>query len=532
MCIARGGVCGRAGERGQALVEVALVLPLFVMLLLFAQWIWEIGQIRLKAQEAARYAAWEATAYPLHDYRTSPLVSGLAGGLWGAIPAGTIPGMPQTAPFLRYAAMAMAVSLEATARYSDLDSVSNTAEGRRALLMARWKVPQVVVPPSCGQAIGGALSALGVLGGLGDAGAELVDTALDAAATQAGALCGDQREELIYGGPMANLLLNLVGPLAMLVSAANYTADLAHATTSAVAPLALGMATTMIGLSSASTSLGINEAGGAGATTFAGPASWAFNQRGYVRAYAVFDVLNPWFDLKLAGAPIFARRTLRIIESHGVLADSWRLNEGGAVVHGKAPAALAFAPGDREAEAAASDLQKGLFGEATGVLGALGKQGAEWLEQAQALMTVGTAQPQEPGLRAQVERMYFQNEATRGVVKSLFTGIRAILHATGGYLGYVQGLPRLPEGDDWLKAAVVSVPYLIDPKTGKTAGGVIAVPEDYGPRLYNTAPTIGEYGATLRQRGRYFMGCPDPEQLGCTDTLAKHNPFGSYLPRE
>lgn len=530
-CTARGDAPGRANERGQALVELALVLPLFVTLLLFAQWLWEIGQIRLKAQEAARYAAWEATAYPLHDYRTSPLVGSLAGPLFEAIPAGTIPGMPRTAPFLRYAAMAMAVSLEATARYSDLDSVPNAQEGRRALLMARWKVPQVVVPPSCGQALGGALSALGVLGGIGDAGGELVDTALDAAATRTGALCGDEREELIPGGPWANLLLNLAGPVAMMFRAASYASDLRHAADSTVAPMALGMAATMIGLTSASTNLGVGAAGGAGATTFAGPASWGFNHRGYVRAYAVFDVLNPWFDLRLAGARIFARRTLRIIESHGVLADSWRLNEGGAVVPGKAPV-VPFAPGDREAEAAASDLQKGLLGEATDTLGAYAKQASDWLQSANSLMTVGTAQPQEPGFRAQVERMYFQNEATRGVAKNFLKLMHLAFQASGGFLGYLQGLPQVPEVDDWMKAAVVSVPYGIDPKTGKTAGGTIAVPEDFGPRSYNTAPTIGEYGATLRQRGRFFMGCPDPEQLGCTDTLVKHNPFGSYLPRE
>lgn len=55
-------------ESGQALTEFVLIVPLFVMIYFFAQWSWELIQVKLKVQEAARYAAWEATSYPLHDY--------------------------------------------------------------------------------------------------------------------------------------------------------------------------------------------------------------------------------------------------------------------------------------------------------------------------------------------------------------------------------------------------------------------------------------------------------------------------------
>ncbi|MBK8479812.1 MAG: pilus assembly protein [Proteobacteria bacterium] len=499
---------------GQALVELAIVLPLFVMLLLFAQWLWELGQIRLKAQEAARYAAWEATAYPLHDYRTAPLLAGADGLL------GMIPGIPASLPFLRFGVMAASVSLEASARYADLDSVPNATEGKRSLLMARWKTPRIIVPPSCGQAIGGALS---YFGAFGDVGGEIADSALDATATASGALCGDEREEMVYGGPMANLLLNILGPAVMLLSAMTYSADLRHAADSTVAPMALGMAATMIGLTSASSALGVNAAGGAGATTFAGPPGWGFNTRGYVRAYALFEVLNPWFDVKLGGESIFPRRTLRILESHGVLADSWRLNEGGAVAHTKLRV---------ESATDSDNLQRGLLEEAGDQLGGLAKQAYEWLQAGQSLLARGTLQPNDPGFRAQVERMYFQNDSTRSVARTFLTLMHGAFAIGGGFLGYLQGLPSVPAVDDWMKAAVVSVPYVIDAKTDKPGGGVIAVPEDFGAQLYNTAPTIGEYGATLRKRGKFFMGCPDAQQQGCTDTLVQHNPFGNYLSRD
>jgi len=58
----------RRDTSGQALVEFAIVTPLVVLVFLFAVWFYELVHIKLKVQEAGRYAAWEATAYPLHEY--------------------------------------------------------------------------------------------------------------------------------------------------------------------------------------------------------------------------------------------------------------------------------------------------------------------------------------------------------------------------------------------------------------------------------------------------------------------------------
>jgi len=56
------------GERGNALVEFAIIAPLFFTILLWSMYFFDILQIRLKVQEAARYAAWEVSAYELSDY--------------------------------------------------------------------------------------------------------------------------------------------------------------------------------------------------------------------------------------------------------------------------------------------------------------------------------------------------------------------------------------------------------------------------------------------------------------------------------
>ena len=52
--------------------EFAIVTPLLILIIFFAVWFHELVHIKLKLQEAGRYAAWEATAYPLHDYAQGP----------------------------------------------------------------------------------------------------------------------------------------------------------------------------------------------------------------------------------------------------------------------------------------------------------------------------------------------------------------------------------------------------------------------------------------------------------------------------
>ncbi|MBI3179857.1 MAG: pilus assembly protein [Deltaproteobacteria bacterium] len=55
-------------ERGAALVELAITAPLFLALIYGSLYLTDIGVFKLKAQEAARHAAWSFTQYPLSDY--------------------------------------------------------------------------------------------------------------------------------------------------------------------------------------------------------------------------------------------------------------------------------------------------------------------------------------------------------------------------------------------------------------------------------------------------------------------------------
>jgi hypothetical protein len=64
----RANVKMRGRKRGQAMLEFALVVPLFVTLLLFSLFFTEEVRGLLKLQEAARYAAWEMTSYTLTDF--------------------------------------------------------------------------------------------------------------------------------------------------------------------------------------------------------------------------------------------------------------------------------------------------------------------------------------------------------------------------------------------------------------------------------------------------------------------------------
>lgn len=59
---------GRHAQRGAAIVELAVVMPLFVLLLLLGLYSTELVLAQLELQEAARYLGWELTSYPLADY--------------------------------------------------------------------------------------------------------------------------------------------------------------------------------------------------------------------------------------------------------------------------------------------------------------------------------------------------------------------------------------------------------------------------------------------------------------------------------
>lgn len=80
--------------RGQALVETALGLMVFVTILVFGIYFAEVGALTLKVQEAANFALWDATGRVMHDPEA---------GQWGR------PGV------------AAAAEAEANARYVDFD---------------------------------------------------------------------------------------------------------------------------------------------------------------------------------------------------------------------------------------------------------------------------------------------------------------------------------------------------------------------------------------------------------------------------
>jgi hypothetical protein len=52
----------RDREQGTALTEFVVIMPLFILLLFWSEFFVDLGLVKLKAEEAARYALWEMTA--------------------------------------------------------------------------------------------------------------------------------------------------------------------------------------------------------------------------------------------------------------------------------------------------------------------------------------------------------------------------------------------------------------------------------------------------------------------------------------
>ena len=121
-------------DEGQALTEFAIVVPIIVMVLLFSVWFGELVTIKLKTQEAARYTAWEVTAYKMHDYSKG---------------TGSVSKMSNQA-------MSKATK-EATRRYADLNSTTTIPKGTR-IFSAKWTPPLIVTVNQQEEAIyGGAI---------------------------------------------------------------------------------------------------------------------------------------------------------------------------------------------------------------------------------------------------------------------------------------------------------------------------------------------------------------------------------------
>ena len=58
----------RREERGGSIAETAIVVPIFVVAVYWSAFFYDFVQLRMKVQEAARFAAWEMTAHDLSAY--------------------------------------------------------------------------------------------------------------------------------------------------------------------------------------------------------------------------------------------------------------------------------------------------------------------------------------------------------------------------------------------------------------------------------------------------------------------------------
>ena len=109
-------------DSGQALVEFAIVSPLIVLVILFAVWFYELVHIKLKVQEAGRYAAWEATGYRLHNYEEGP-------GATGQLSTEAL----------------QQIRTDTVQRYADLDSATQNSAMVTRLFAAQFTQPLVIM---------------------------------------------------------------------------------------------------------------------------------------------------------------------------------------------------------------------------------------------------------------------------------------------------------------------------------------------------------------------------------------------------
>jgi hypothetical protein len=119
-----------------------------------------------------------------------------------------------------------------------------------------------------------------------------------------------------------------------------------------------------------------------------------------------------------------------------------------------------------------------------------------------------------------VDRMAFVTPKIRKAVK-LYLQIGNIILAV---MSIASTQP--PLSVDPVETTLVSKAYDSGPSSGK-----VTIPEDHGDVPYDTSPLGGddEYEATLEKRGNNFMGCKDPEKLGCFDSVSQDNPFGPFV---
>ena len=387
----------RSDESGQALVEFAIVVPLVIMVFMFSIWFTELVQIKLKVQEAARYAAWEPTAFPLHDY-----------------------GQGNSANTKLSGQMTLNVMGDTAVRYMNMNSADIMPTNR--FFSAGWSQPLVFLI--------------------------------------------DQPEEPIPGGAMVNMIFGLVGRVAELIYSLLYSNG------------------NYVALSLIASQMLDKSYGGAGGSAFFGSPSWGFNKRGYVKATVATSVTNHWLNRGVGKMILTHDPFLLITESHGVLADSWRLHSGDDVYGNQ------FRPG-------------------------VAKSTKYWKA---------------------VDRIYFVNKRTRGVAKGWINFFKSMMRAALAFTGSMTMPPNMGDAD-FIQPAVVSKNYT------DTTSGQVDIKQDRGStKKYDSTPVcenckggdiLKDYGKALKDRGERFMGCTREMSMGCpSSTMQQDNPFGDYISRE
>ncbi len=394
-------------EAGQALVEFAIVTPLVVMILLFAIWFSELVTIKLKVQEATRYAAWEATAYDLHDYDQG-----------------------RTANTTKYLSMAGNVMKDTALRYANLDSTDTSLLSviNNRMFSASWTPPAAVLI--------------------------------------------NMPEEVVPGGTLVNLIVNVALQVVDLISALSYKNG-------------NYVAAALVGMSDLSTA-------GARNSRMTGDSSWGFNGSGQIYATVFTVVTNGWASAGVGKYFMLNSPYVYIRESQVLLADSWRLTDGGDV-----------------------------YGNTTrpGVK----KDSAYW---------------------KQVNRMFFINRGARSTAETFITTFRGLMQLALALTGSMSTPPNLSTtNEDFMTPTLVSKNY----KNSGLNDGKVMIRQDRpvpGYKYYDTSPAcsgsgcpsgsgLKAYGDTLSERGKYFMGCKAEMLLGCPSaTLQQGNPFGDYLIRD
>lgn len=495
---------------GQALAELVIVIPLMIIIALFAHWIWEIVQLKLKVQEATRYAAWESTAFRLHHY-----------------------GKPDGDVALRFEQMRWTVTGETMLRYANMDSSIFGLHTRG--LLAEWTPPRVYIPESCGSIIGQIANAFG------------------------SEICGNDREELMYGDAQANMVLRFAEFGFGILRALTFT----HANP---------VAWSLIGGTSPDTVIG----GFGGAFQAYGPAQWGFNPNGYIHAGVLVRVRNSWGNVHVFGRPLFDGTILTLAEHHGVLADHWNLFDGRAVYgHGEHERLRDLGERRRELYGEPTkgekkeDAEKGFFGRVGDVLSipgdVLGWAGSEVQQVTDSAAIDSLGDSSRPAYWDQLNRLYFGNQVARGIMKGYLGVFQALMGAaTLGLSAFTSAAADLyPQ--DFTMPSLVSIPFVQDPDGTGAWGGLARqsltgfwnreerkymqageeVEDDkedegkedtkkkdaekpgmfrQGAMAYPTAPFLPVHQRTFKQRGRFFMGCPASQQRGCTDSLSLPDP--------